>query len=286
MRLGGLPYTKVRKTGTYAVVVPQSRIAPRKQRIKLEQKYMCQNGLLFGGGAVAGSCDNMFFCVNNISPAAFTNGGAGASSQNIWGLDADMGACSLANPPRGLNTLLFNNFEYGIVMASELRLKIQRTGNVSNVFDGEFLFALTPVTNAEALQLFTTVGTQPAIGYTTINNWIGATPAQQWTTCINQPGTVVGRIGPFNSGKDTCTIRLRHHQNYFNTEPLWPGYLAYQCTKTAPYYLPVTYASFYVFTFYQAQAYVAQAASIPFATTVTQRWYVHAFEPIPAPILS
>jgi len=104
---GGLPRTKVRKTGTYSVVVPQSRIAPRKQRIKLEQKYMCQNSLLFGGGAVAGSCDNMFFCVNNISPVSFTNGGAGASSQNIWGLDADMGACSLANPPRGFEHASF-----------------------------------------------------------------------------------------------------------------------------------------------------------------------------------
>lgn len=289
----GLPHTRIRKTGSFSKSTLQSKNAPRKGNFCIEQKFIYPDYAIQIPTADNTSLCNTyaFFCNNNISPYAFGNSGAGTSSQNLFGMSAAGFTTRLAvGPPAGVNTLVFNRFQYAMVYGSSLTVRIRRISDPDNVaYDGFIDFAMTPVTFAEAAQLFTGSST---IDWSPVNEWRGSTASLAWSNCLEQPGTITKRIGNLQGpGPHEITLRMKHNQNYFNTEPNWKANPNYTVANTvASCYLPKTaanqYANYYVLTYYVGGGSATSGGYMPLEIQVDQKWYVHAFEPVPASIVT
>lgn len=275
-----LPRTRVRTMGRYADPIAQARLNPRRARIQLCQRYTCVDTVPQAAGV--GVITTMYFCNNNICPAAFV-----APGDNIDGLDAALKVQSAANPPRGLNQKLFDQFIYAMVMASSLKVRVERTNGPSNPTDGEFYVAMTPLSHPDADQV---VGGVPSthLVYGT-NVFTGSTPQQQWDSVIDMPGTRYGRIGNWNGGlSQKVILRMKHNQTYFNPEPSWVAASGSNlwCSRTSPSVFGGTnYWNWYALTFYAPQG-ITGATAIPVNIMVDQRWYCRAWDPVAPAILT
>lgn len=279
-RRKGLPKTRVTTLGRYVDPIAQARLNPRRAKIQLSQRYTCVDTVPQSAGV--GVISSMFFCNNNISPAAFVSPG-----DNIDGLSTLMKVQSAANPPRGVNQKLFDLFIYGMVMASAIRVRVERTNGPSNLTDGEFYVALTPLSHPDAVQVVGGVaGTHLVYG---TNVFTGSTPQQQWDSVIDMPGTRYGRIGNWNGGlSQKVILRMKHNQAYFNPEPSWVAASGSSlwCSRTSPLVFGGTnFWNWYALTFYSPQG-IASAAAIPINIMVDQRWYVRAWDPVAPAILT
>lgn len=276
----GLPHTTVRTLGRYSDPIAQQRLAPRKAHIQLCQRYSCVDTVPQAAGV--GVITVQFFCNNNISGTSFV-----APGDNIDGLSALMKVQASANGPRGLNNILFDRFIYAMVLASAIRVRVERTDGPSNVTDGEFYVALTPLSSLDANQVCAGVPTTHMVYGT--NTWIGATPQQKWDSVLDMPGTRYGRIGNWNGGlSQKVILKMKHNQSYFNPEPEWIGSSGTNlwCTRTTPGVLPGTsFWNYYALTYYSPQG-IAGAVAIPVNVNVDQRWYCRGFDPVAAAILT
>lgn len=283
----GIPHTRVRTTGTYARPVLQSQLAARKMKIQLLQSYSATTTIPCSTSTGAGALTTQFFCMNTVSPAAFslTGGTAGAPGDNVVGLNNAIGTASSQHLPRGLTTNLFNYFNYGIVMGGSIRIKIERTSQAANPVDTPVLMALTPLTAVDMIQLVTSAPTRPVYSTNTI---VGTGVQAKWDTIINTPGTKTRTMSFINNGP-TKGVTLSDSKTYhwMNSEPaavgvagsnIWDYVAAVGQRSTGfngwwalSWYIPTGYSS---------------AADIPINVTVHQRWWVNAFDPVAAALIT
>jgi hypothetical protein len=285
----GIPRFKSKVVGRYDVPALVSKGAARQGHFKLVSKWEVPDGLIQSVTA-AGLCRQQFFCCNNISPASWSTGGAGASSDNIFGLDVALGGAAQGHgAPPGLLTQVFNRFLFSMVVGAELSLTLAHTGNIVGGADGIFDFALTPISENELQQIYAggfTIGPIPG------SRISGTLASDQWDYIRSMPGTTTARLSTLNGSPSSVTLTCKRPMSYFNTEPLWQGFAANYCTaKIIPpstgltYYLPSGYRNYFMFSQYQSSGIPTGTLTPYISTTVTQTWYAKAWEPVPAEVV-
>lgn len=282
----GIPHTRVRTTGTYARPVLQSQLAARRLKIQLLQSFSAVTAIPCSTSTGAGALTTQFFCMNTVSPAAFslTGGTAGAPGDNVVGLNSAIGTASSQHLPRGLTTNLFNYFQYGIVMGSSIRIKHERTSQAANAVDTPVLMALTPMTASDMVQLVTSSPTRPV--YST-NVMVGTGVQAKWDTIINTPGTKTRTLSFINNLPGHVTLHDSKTYAWMNPEPAALGVAGSNIWDftAAVGQRANGFNGWWALSWYIPAGFSA-ATDIPINVTIHQRWWVKGFDPIAAALIA
>lgn len=273
---GGLPHSRVRTMGSYSRV-RQSSKAPRKGHFQLSQRIEFLDVIPTATTAI-GAISNFFIQTNNIGLDSFA-----AAGDNYRSLVASAAVESASYLPRGVNEDVWNQFYHAVVIGTAIKLRFQRSAQSQNPSDYRAYIALTPL---DYDQWYAThVDTGATLYAKPTDTWKGTTASDQWNTCINTPGTVYRELGAIASPQMSVTLHGKKNMNYFITEPLWQANLQYQNFVTGRPNLVNGYQAWWCVTYYQPEGF-ATAVPCHMSVTMDQRWFVKAYDPVPATLIT
>lgn len=267
--------------GSYCKPAIQSKAAKRKAHLQIVQKYAVSNSFALIVGVA--NCLTMWFVNNSISDASFT----GLTSDNAGSnLPATFATASSSRRPAGIQTELWAQFQKAQVVGSELIISFSKEAGIT-ADDVPVWVAMTPLTYQDSRSgLVGGAALVAGVAPQYIGNYFGASAlaADQWQVIIQQAGTVYRRLN--YSATDTSnrvTLRLKHNQSWFNTQPLWQSSSGSHLTKTGPAQMqgPI-FQNMYAVSLYFPT--VNAASFMPLFCSITQKWYINAWDNIPASI--
>lgn len=183
------------------------------------------------------------------------------------------------HPPPGMDIQMTLRWGHWVTLASRIEVHVNLEHENYNI--GEMGVSLVPLTATQAINS-SLISPQPIVA---TSNWNTTPVAAQFAMANNMPRAKLHRINGFASGRTSTTIRGQQNMSTMNAEPYWISDLNHwENLVTA---VNVNYRTYWKLTiFFLSPTDRPLSDTVRLQTTVRQTWWVHAFQPRPASLIS